>query len=81
MQQKNVIQPSFKLQNDETSSMANSSPPTGAANAADTPAAAPAVVKLRLHKSRRHYSIHFEITNAIPSWLARFFVILPTVHI
>ena len=49
MQQKNVIQPSFRLQNDDTSSMANNSPPTGAANAAETPAAAPAVVKLRLH--------------------------------
>jgi len=53
MQQKNVIQPSLRLQNDDTSSMANRRPPTGAANAADTPAAAPAVVKFRLHHSLR----------------------------
>ncbi len=51
MQEKKIIQPSFMLQKDDTSSMANSRPPTGAPNAAATPAAAPAVVKLRL---RRH---------------------------
>ena len=38
------------LQNDDTSSMPNNSPPTGAVNADATPAAAPAAVKLRLHK-------------------------------
>ena len=48
MQQKKIIQPSFIDQNDETSSIANRRPPTGAPKAAATPAAAPAVVKLRL---------------------------------
>ena len=48
MQQKKIIQPSFNVQKDDTSSMANSRPPTGAPNAAATPAAAPAVVKFRL---------------------------------
>lgn len=51
IQQKKIIQPSFIVQNDETSSMANRSPPTGAPKAAATPAAAPAVVKLRLKHS------------------------------
>ena len=36
------------LQNEETSSIANSRPPTGAPNAEATPAAAPAEMKLRL---------------------------------
>lgn len=49
MQQKKIIHPSFIDQYDETSSIANSNPPTGAPNAAATPAAAPAVVKLRLN--------------------------------
>ena len=48
MQQKKIIQPNFMLQKDDTSSMAKSSPPTGAPKAAATPAAAPAVVKFRL---------------------------------
>ena len=52
MQQKKIIQPNFMLQKEDTSSMANSSPPTGAPNAAATPAAAPAVVKFRLRKLR-----------------------------
>lgn len=52
MQQKKIIQPSFILQNDDTSSMANSKPPTGAPNAAATPAAAPAVVKFRLKNNK-----------------------------
>lgn len=51
IQQKKIIQPNLIVQNDETSSMANSSPPTGAPKAAATPAAAPAVVKLRLKDS------------------------------
>ncbi len=50
MQEKKIIQPSFILQKEDTSSMAKSSPPTGAPKAAATPAAAPAVVKLRLRK-------------------------------
>ena len=56
MQQKKIIQPNFMLQKDDTSSMAKSSPPTGAPKAAATPAAAPAVVKFRLLKKER---IHF----------------------
>ena len=47
MQQKKIIQPNFMLQKEDTSSMAKSSPPTGAPKAAATPAAAPAVVKFR----------------------------------
>lgn len=54
IQQKKIIQPNLIVQNDETSSMANSSPPTGAPKAAATPAAAPAVVKLRLSSEFRN---------------------------
>lgn len=36
------------FQNDETSSIENRSPPTGAPKAEETPAAAPAEIKLRL---------------------------------
>ena len=50
MQAKKIIQPSFIDQKEDTSSMVNRSPPTGAPNAAATPAAAPAVVKLRLNR-------------------------------
>lgn len=48
MQQKNVCQESFMFQKDETSSIENKRPPTGAPNADATPAAAPAEMKLRL---------------------------------
>ena len=48
MQQKNVCQESFKFQNEETSSMEKRSPPTGAPNAEDTPAATPADTKFLL---------------------------------
>ena len=48
IQEKKIIQPNFILQKEDTSSIANSNPPTGAPKAAATPAAAPAVVKLRL---------------------------------
>jgi len=65
MLQKNVIQPSFRLQNDDTSSMANSRPPTGAANAADTPAAAPAVVKLRLNEHAEYSDGRLKIDNSL----------------
>ena len=43
-----TCQDSFRFQKDDTSSMAKRSPPTGAPKAAETPAAAPAVMKLRL---------------------------------
>jgi len=48
MQQKKVCQDSFIFQNEDTSSMEKSSPPTGAPKADETPAAAPADMKLRL---------------------------------
>ena len=48
MQQKKVCQDSFMFQNDETSSMENSNPPTGAPKADDTPAATPADIKFLL---------------------------------
>ncbi len=47
-QQKKVCQANLLLQNDERSSIANSRPPNGALKAAATPAATPAVVKVRL---------------------------------
>lgn len=50
IQQKNVCQESFMFQNEETSSIENKRPPTGAPNADATPAAAPADIKLRLQK-------------------------------
>lgn len=48
IQQKNICQLSLSFQNDETSSIENSRPPTGAPNAVETPAAAPADTKFRL---------------------------------
>ena len=45
MQQKNTCQLSLFFQKEETSSMAKSSPPTGAPNADAIPAAAPADMK------------------------------------
>ena len=48
MQQKKICQERVLLQNEETSSIQNSNPPTGAPKAADTPAATPADMKLRL---------------------------------
>lgn len=50
MVQKKICQDSFKFQNEDTSSMANNKPPTGAPNADATPAPAPAEMKLRLRK-------------------------------
>ena len=48
IQQKNVCQPNLSLQKLDTSSIAKRSPPTGAPNAALTPAPAPAVRKFLL---------------------------------
>ena len=48
MQAKNVCQDSFMFQNEDTSSIENNKPPTGAPKADATPAAAPAEMKLRL---------------------------------
>lgn len=48
MVQKKICQDNFMFQNDETSSIANSKPPTGAPKAEATPAPAPAEMKLRL---------------------------------
>ena len=65
MQQKKIIQPSFIDQNDDTSSMANSRPPTGAPNAAATPAAAPAVVKLRLRVDQSVLQLFHSLASII----------------
>jgi len=48
IQQKKICQDSVIVQNDDTSSMENSRPPTGAPNADATPAAAPADIKFLL---------------------------------
>ena len=48
MQQKKTCQESLFFQKDETSSIANRRPPTGAPNAEAIPAAAPAEIKFRL---------------------------------
>merc|ERR1719330_1827273 len=48
MLQKNTCQDSFMFQNEDTSSMANRSPPTGAPKAEAMPAAAPADMKFLL---------------------------------
>lgn len=48
MQAKNVCHDNFMFQNEDTSSIENNSPPTGAPKAEATPAAAPAEMKLRL---------------------------------
>lgn len=48
IQQKNVIQLCFILQNEATSSIANNKPPTGDPKAAETPAPTPAFIKSRL---------------------------------
>jgi len=48
MQQKKTCQESLFFQNEDTSSMANNKPPTGAPNAEAIPAAAPAEIKFLL---------------------------------
>ena len=48
MAQKKICQANFRSQKDETSSMENRRPPTGAPKAEAIPAAAPALMKLRL---------------------------------
>ena len=48
IQQKNICQERVVVQNEDTSSMENNSPPTGAPNAEETPAAAPAEIKFLL---------------------------------
>lgn len=50
MAQKNICQESSWFQKEDTSSMENSRPPTGAPNADATPAAAPALMKFLLDK-------------------------------
>lgn len=54
MEQKNVCQPRVWFQKEDTSSIANRRPPTGAPNAALTPAAAPAEIKSRLSRGSRN---------------------------
>ena len=68
-QQKNVCQLSVLVQNDDRSSMANSRPPIGAWNPADTPAATPAVVNSRLHPSIHHtpaFVVHTRSLSVLP---------------
>ena len=48
IQQKNICQERVVVQNEDTSSMENNSTPTGAPNAEETPAAAPAEIKFLL---------------------------------
>ena len=50
MQQKKICQDKVVVQNDDTSSIENSRPPTGAPNAEETPAAAPAEMKFLLQQ-------------------------------
>jgi len=50
-QQKKIITPSLRLQNDMSSSRPNSIPPTGALNATANPADAPAAMKFLLQQS------------------------------
>lgn len=51
--QKNICHDSFIFQKEETSSIANNNPPTGAPKADATPAPAPAEMKLRLQKGEK----------------------------
>ena len=51
------------FQNDETSSIENKSPPTGAPNAEATPAAAPAEMKLRLSEKEKLISHMHQHSN------------------
>jgi hypothetical protein len=61
MQQKKICQDKVVVQKDETSSMENRRPPTGAPKADATPAAAPADTKFRLqHKIKIYYSYKYE---------------------
>ena len=48
MAQKNICQVSFMFQKEDTSSIENKTPPTGAPKADATPAAAPALMKFLL---------------------------------
>ena len=54
MQQKNICQDNVVVQNEDTSSIENNNPPTGAPKADDTPAAAPAEIKflLKINKNK-----------------------------
>ncbi len=52
MAQKNICQDNFWFQKDDTSSIENNKPPTGAPNAEATPAAAPALMKFLLQRKR-----------------------------
>ena len=57
IQQKKICHDNVTVQNDDTSSMENNSPPTGAPKAEATPAAAPAEIKFLLKKKiRRNFN-------------------------
>ena len=61
MQQKNICHDKVVVQNEDTSSMENNNPPTGAPKADDTPAAAPADMKFLLQKIK--YTILFKTVH------------------
>ena len=58
MQQKNTCHDSLFFQNEETSSMAKSRPPTGAPKAEAMPAAAPAEIKFLRSSEFRNLAKH-----------------------
>ena len=62
MLQKNVCIESFMFQNEETSSMENKRPPTGAPKADDTPAATPADTKLRLSRTQIEIKVPWKMS-------------------
>ena len=73
MQQKNTCHDNLFFQNDETSSMAKSRPPTGAPKADAIPAAAPALIKFLLSSELRNLKKqscgHMSVTTIINRFL------------
>ena len=67
IQQKNTCHDRVFFQKDETSSMANRRPPTGAPKAEAMPAAAPALMKFRrsseLRKREKHGRVHSKVAD------------------
>ena len=81
IQQKNTCQESLFFQNEETSSMANRSPPTGAPNAEAMPAAAPAEIKFLLSSEflnlEKNGSVHSKVAARIHSYIFLLTVFFP----
>ena len=82
MQAKNVCHDNFMFQNEDTSSIENNSPPTGAPKAEATPAAAPAEMKLRLLKTNNTCSKNTLTYNYVDFFYQKYFldntIYLPT---